>query len=710
MNTLRHSILAAMCVVGCGLINARPAMAGAEVQGWGSLRGIRVEGQLMAFGSSIRAVSADGTQTALSGRELVTNPTFRRDGANQITAGGLNFGPTGSTTRPTVAGGGRGRGGRGGAAGLNFTQTITDDGAGTTAVSPSETISEPVNELPLVGRIGHLGEAITVNIQITTGTAQNLSGLYYDLLLPRADFAGASIVIAPPSNNASGKAALATTRPIGENVYLGGSAKSVTVIGSHRQIDVAFADERNIQISDDPIRHTDDIDLRITLATGNLAANQSVQAKFTITATGDVDATAAHLAVDSANPGRAFEGLGGNFRLQSPQDPPQVQYDLDHLRVVWGRVAMPLDQWQPNQTADPSNTPTASLNSNIRQQMEMAQTLAKRNIPMIISVWQAPQWALLQGPEGTRGVGGPGVGRKLDPAKLDDVCKAIGSYLKYLKANYGAEPKLFSFNESDMGINVLQNAQEHCDAIKRLGAYFASQGLVTKMLLGDCSDPTPIHFIDVALADPEAVKYIGAVSFHSWRGGTNEQFARWGAAAKQLNVPVFVGEGGTDPDGYRYSAIFAEPWYAQDEIGLYINICRVAQVASVLQWQLTENYSILTGNATAGFQPAMRFYQLKQLDMTPAGSLALPITNDKTNLLPCAYLDKATGTFTLHMVNDGPTRPLVLTGVPANIKELHVYVTDKTRGMKELDKIPVNNGVAGLTVNTQTMTTLMGTP
>ena len=177
----------------------------------------------------------------------------------------------------------------------------------------------------------------------------------------------------------------------------------------------------------------------------------------------------------------------------------------------------------------------------VREAMEMAQQLARKNIPTIISLWSAPSWALATNGGGRRG------SARINPEKWDKVCQSIGSYLEYLKKNYGAEPVLFSFNESDMGINVLQSPQEHADAIKRLGSYFASRGLKTRMLLGDTGNPTGDKFIDVALADPEAAKYIGAVSFHSWNSGTIGQYTHFSEAARQLNVPLLVAEGGLDP-------------------------------------------------------------------------------------------------------------------------------------------------------------------
>jgi hypothetical protein len=60
-------------------------------------------------------------------------------------------------------------------------------------------------------------------------------------------------------------------------------------------------------------------------------------------------------------------------------------------------------------------------------------------------------------------------------------------------------------------------------------------------------------------------------------------------------VPLLVGEGGLDPAAHQYRAVFLEPWFCINEAAQYVEICRVAQPLSILHWQLTSDYSILTG-------------------------------------------------------------------------------------------------------------------
>jgi len=272
---------------------------------------------------------------------------------------------------------------------------------------------------------------------------------------------------------------------------------------------------------------------------------------------------------------------------------------------------------------------------------------------------------------------------------------------------------MFTFNESDLGINVRQTAREHAELIKTLGPYFASRGLATKLALGDTSDANPIDFIKPAMKDPEAVKYIGAVDFHSWRGCTDEILAQWGAAARELNVPLLVGEGSTDAAAYRYPQIFFEQSFALYEINLYTRILAIAQPKSILQWQLTADYSPLAGGGIFGdsgpLRPTQRFWNMKQLASTPPRSFALPVKCGKPGLTCAAFGNIAEGAYTLHIVNNGGARPATVTGLPAELKQLRIWVTDTKRGMQEGERIPVKDGKAEFSLDATSYTTLVGT-
>jgi hypothetical protein len=290
--------------------------------------------------------------------------------------------------------------------------------------------------------------------------------------------------------------------------------------------------------------------------------------------------------------------------------------------------------------------------------------------------------------------------------------ESLAGYMIFMKEKYGVEAAMFSFNESDLGINVRQTPREHTELIKTLGAHLASKGLATRMLLGDTSDARPVDFIKSAMRDLEAVKYIGAVSFHSWRGCTDEILAQWRDAARELNVPLLVAEGSTDAAAWRYPQIFMEQSFALYEIDLYTRMLAISQPKSILQWQLTADYSVLTGGGLFGdsgpLRPTQRFWNLKQLAATPPASFALPVQCNRPGITCAAFGNIAEGAYTVHVVNRGPARAATVTGLPADVKQLRLWVTDSQRGMKEGERIMVTDGKAQLTLDATSFTTLIG--
>jgi hypothetical protein len=428
--------------------------------------------------------------------------------------------------------------------------------------------------------------------------------------------------------------------------------------------------------------------------------------------TGPVDHGPVTLTLDASRPGRAFDGLGGNFRIQNPTtDSAVVAYNLSNLRVAWGRVELPWRDWDPVEGADPMDAARAGrLNPRVTRALEMARELGERKIPVIVSAWFPPAWAVV-GELHDQPVNGVW-GNPLDPEKTERIYASITSYLLLLKSRYGVEPALFSFNESDLGINVRQTPREHDALIRGLGAYLAAHGLATKMLLGDTSDATATDFIGVAMADSAAWQYIGAVSFHSWRGWGDDLLTFWGDAAQRLHVPFLVAEGSTDAAAWNYPAVFQEPWFAMEEINLYTRMLAISQPLSILQWELTSDYSVLAGGGGVGdrgaLRPTRRGWNLKQFASVPEGAVHLPISCSRPDVTCAALGDTASGRYAVHVVNNGASHPATLRGLPDGVKELRVYVTDATRKMEEAARIPVANGSASLVLAPASFTTLVG--
>ncbi|MBQ7554508.1 MAG: hypothetical protein IJT46_09175 [Bacteroidaceae bacterium] len=157
-------------------------------------------------------------------------------------------------------------------------------------------------------------------------------------------------------------------------------------------------------------------------------------------------------------------------------------------------------------------------------------------------------------------------------------------------------------------------------------------------------------------------------------------------------MPLIVGEGSTDAAAHQYPAIFNETTFALYEINLYVRICAISQPWSILQWQLTSDYSILWGDGIYGsdgpLRPTQRFFNLRQLAMTPADSFAVPVTCDKDQVNVAAFSKKATGECALQIVNNGASCQAEITGLPAEAGQAWVYVTnDRQHGDAQCLKV-----------------------
>ena len=258
---------------------------------------------------------------------------------------------------------------------------------------------------------------------------------------------------------------------------------------------------------------------------------------------------------------------------------------------------------------------------------------------------------------------------------------------------------MFSFNESDLGIYVRHTAEEHAEFIKGLGDYLESRGIGTRLLLGDTADANGWPFVEAAINDKSTHKYIGAVSFHSWRGYTDENLKKWAEAAERMDLPLLVGEGSMDAGAWRYPDIFNESLFAMEEMNLYTRILKICQPESILQWQLTADYSPMIGGGIFGnndipLTPTQRFWNFKQMADMPEGLFAMKVDADKENIVCAALGDDEKGLYTIHIVNNGAMRQATLQGIPADIQWMKIYTTNRKRKMSRGRPIRVIEGKA----------------
>ncbi len=628
--TPRNALLSRL-IFGAFILASPATTAGAQaiVAPWGNVEGIRLDGQVFPFETSLCTTNDSGRITARTAKER-QQPRLSRDG-NRRTV----------TTRLG-------------------------------AFSIAEMIED------------RAGGVATIDVRVTADSATSTRG-FVCLDVPRGSFPSIRVTL---------------QRVVFENPA---SLARITIEAT-MPLDIVQAPGRR----DGADMHR----LMIPVLAGKSEPGRTSQLTLAITVSGPIDHRPVTLAIDASKPGRMFDGLGGNFRIQNPRvDPAVIAYNLANLRVAWARVELPWRTWDNDTLVDPAARDTAQLDPKVRAAMEMARTAAAHSAPVILSAWFPPQWAVIGTlPRGGRAPDGTW-GSQLDPARTERIYASLTSYLLYLKRHYGVEAAMFSFNESDLGIDVRQTAQEHADLIKGLGAYMRGKGLKTTMLLGDVSDATPTWFIKAAMEDPATRPYIGAVSYHSWRGWSDSLLTFWSDAAKRLGVPLLVGEGSTDAGAHRYPAIFLEPEFALMEIELYVRMLALSEPKSILQWQLTSDYSLLAGGGvygdTTALRPTQRFWNLKQLASTPQRVHHLPVRCNRP--ISCAALGNAVeGSLALHVVNNGASRPATITGIPEGVKSLRVWVTDAERAMKEGTVIAVARGRAQLILDAASYVTLIG--
>jgi len=626
----------------------QPVFGQTEAEPWGNITGIRIDGQLMAFESNISVVQKDWAQVTATAKEK-QRPKYSRKGDAQIISSNIDS--------------------------LYFTETVTDSGKG----------------------------AANVLINLKSRADMPLEGVYYSFLLPENVYGNGNIQLDNLKPVAFTSASLHT--------YLQTPAMSIQFITKNQQLKIYFETPVTIIVKNNQDKDKKIIQIFIPLQAGTLANGQTVSKAFSIQASGLTDKKPVQLTLNTKITGRTFEGLGGNFRLQNPAvDPQVINYCLENLRVAWGRVEMPWRFWQPS--IDTSGTDAAKagrLNPRVQKAMEMAQRLYKMGMPVILTAWFPPAWAIVGSPKFRPGPDNVW-GNPLDHAKTDQIYKSIADYIQYLKDQYGVEITDFSFNESDLGINIRQTGQEHAELIKGLGAYFVTRGLKTKLLLGDNSDANTYTFIDPAINDPATHPYIGAVSFHSWRGWDSTTLQIWADAATKLHLPLLIGEGSIDAAAWAYPAIFEEQTYALKEINLYTRLLAICQPESILQWQLTSDYAPVAGGGVYGdnspIRPTQRFWNLKQLASVPKDLKAMPIRSSAADVSCAALGDNATGIYSIQLVNNATKRKVSLTGLPANLKMMKVFVTDKKRAMEEEKPVQVVNGKAYFTLEATSYTTL----
>jgi len=92
--------------------------------------------------------------------------------------------------------------------------------------------------------------------------------------------------------------------------------------------------------------------------------------------------------------------------------------------------------------------------------------------------------------------------------------------------------------------------------------------------------------------------------------------------------------------------------------------------------------------------PTQRFWNLKQLGATAKGSLSLPVKCNQPSIHCAAFGNAANNDYAVHIINNAADRNTTLKGLPKDIQELYIYVTNAKKNMQYEGAIQVVNGKA----------------
>ena len=670
----RYSALFRLCALFSGLYLAPLSVAQPLVTPWGNVTGIHIEGEKMPFETSLRAVNPDWSG-------FVQSSKYNWEGTQNFALENKTYSCS-HFLQGTQ---------------LNYSTQVSETGRGSARVS----------------------------LQLNLNDTLAMAGAFFCVELPATEYAGAKFELLG-SDQKPLSLLPKSSGLLQEQLRV--VARGFRVIGSKRTMEVLADSETEIILRQDFVDHpaylndpkpallfvrqdsslkVADYQIYFSLLPATAKKGASAKASYSIKVDGQLDQEPVQMTLAAAKAGRVFAGIGGNFRMQYPElDTQVVDYCLTNLNVTWGRIAFPWAEWQPEEPADKSAEFLAGkMSPYFRAQLEIAKTLTQRRIPLIASVWVPPDWAVDHSRKLAKGV-------KLDPNKLDSIAESIANWLVFLKQNYGIEIALFSFNETDYGVEVHQSSAEHALANKVIGARFAQKGLITRMLLGDTGACTVSanEMVHASQDDRSIAPYLGGISFHSYHGVTDEALKAWSDSANKTNLPLFLDEGGPDSAAHRYPLIWTTPWFAQLEVDQYIRVGAACQPLSILPWQLNSDYSLLAGGGIYGDQgplrPTQRFWSLKQLGLL-SGAFWLPVSVNRPDIHCAALGDIVNHVYAVHITNNGAGRRATICGIPADVKKMRVYVTDATRGMQLMAVKGVVDGKVAFLLEGQTFTTLI---
>ena len=380
--------------------------------------------------------------------------------------------------------------------------------------------------------------------------------------------------------------------------------------------------------------------------------------------------------VDPGDRRQTMEGFGGNyakgrFRMDTPND-AAGEYTLKHLKPAHARVGVPLPLWEPqNDNDDPRAAATAGFKDEgtARNVFLLMQDLSKRGIPMVASVWDAPDW-MVTNPEQRN--------QRLVPReKWPELIESMVQFLAVAKDRYGVTVSYISFNEADGGYHVKFTSAEIADFMKQATPRLRAAGLKCLWLAGDTANGRNcVPYTKPLLEDPELKPLLGPVSFHSWDAlsAPEESYRAIYDLAKAHGKPVWCMEAGWDAQLWQRRPPIWDTWENAQNLALaYHRSIALAGSSLIDYWEYQEDYPLV--GAGGKEYPALAMVRQMAEAFGP-GTVMLGATADNPAVHVLAGRAKD-GSVRLWLLNAGGEGSVTVSGLP---KEAKTRVAERLGG------------------------------
>ena len=346
---------------------------------------------------------------------------------------------------------------------------------------------------------------------------------------------------------------------------------------------------------------------------------------------------------------------------------PVSQMNLTMLKPKAARVALALDSWEPiNDNADPLSVEANAFidrpGSDVRATFEFMQQFYQDGGTVIASIWWVPAW-LVDNPDDESQL-------VIPREKYPEAIESISAWLVHARDQYGVEVSFVSFNEANLGINVLLSPDDYIEFIRQAGPRFESLGLKTKWLLGDASNIAESATYAADIYAESAIRpYLGPLAFHSWDAQTSDSSLEAIASLAQANnLEVWCTEGGWDPALWQRSKEFPGWPNAAKLIGIYTRVIKLTGATTLFYWEMMgQDYSLNNGDSPYPVMQAL--VELKK--QFPPGAQVVKTSQDGQSLKFTAA--RSPDGFAVIMVNQSLGEVVQLNGLPTGTYYLVRY-------------------------------------